>query len=330
MLQFSVEKENALKTYYEKGLFYQELNMPGASINAFNKCIEYKEEGNYKACYELSKVYVKFQDFDAAYDCCAEAIRLNPQYIQAFYYIVHILQMMKFSINELKIRIENFLYLGTLNYSIIAHIFYMEELYETALEYINKYEEENMFSDDIELLKVKCLIRISKYEECIKFINTIQEKNLYFFIIMMYKVICFIVINKYESIWNVFNEFNNNRLNNYNKKVLSVYMQFCNLFTGFNNSILCEDENDLDYSSCIFEICDILLINKENHIFEKTLNLLNLISDKSVLLQLGKLYYKHGYIELAKKEIIRSIKLFELIDTEALDILITKHDLTSP
>ncbi len=321
MLQFSDEKEKALKTYYEKGLFYQELNMPGASINAFKKCIECKEEGNYQACYELSKVYVKLQDYDAAYDCCTDAIRLNPQYMQAFYYIVHILKLMKFSINELKIKIENFLYLGTLNYSIIAHIFYMEGLYETALEYINKYEEENMFSDDIELLNVKCLIRISKYEECIKFINTIHEKNLYFFIIMMYKVICFVVTNRYESIWNVFDKFNNNRLNIYNQKVLSVYMQFCNLFTGFNNSILCEDENDLDYTSCIFEICDILLANKEYHIFEKTLNLLNLINDKSVLLQLGKLYYKHGFIELAKKEIVRSIKLFELIDTETLDIL---------
>ncbi|EET87312.1 glycosyl transferase, family 2, partial [Clostridium carboxidivorans P7] len=42
---------------------------------------------------------------------------------------------------------------------------------------------------------------------------------------------------------------------------------------------------------------------------------------KFVLLELGKIYYKYGYKDMAKKEIMRSIKLFEIIDKQGADIL---------
>ncbi|MCW6108259.1 hypothetical protein [Clostridium sporogenes] len=77
----------------------------------------------------------------------------------------------------------------------------------------------------------------------------------------------------------------------------------------------------LDFTPVIMQICEVMLINKEFNKFEKSLNLLNLISDQSVLLNLGKLYFKYGYKEMAKREIIRSIKMFEVIDKEGANIL---------
>ena len=93
------------------------------------------------------------------------------------------------------------------------------------------------------------------------------------------------------------------------------------MFVKEETSVLSENENENGFTAPIFDICEILIVNKQLDKFEKALNLLNLISDKSVLLQLAKVYYKHGYIDMAKKEVIRSIKLFDVFDAEALDIL---------
>jgi tetratricopeptide (TPR) repeat protein len=319
----TINKEEKIpESYYAEGLSFNRINMLGPAIKSFKKCIEYKEIDSHKACYNLAKIYIKLKDYSAAYEYCTEAIILKPNYIEALYYIAHILKVIKTPLNELKKRITSFFSSIPFDYTIIADIFYMEGYYEIALEYINKYEASNVITDNIELFKVKCLMRCSRYDKCIQFINTISEDNLYFFKVMMYKIICLVLINKYEVIWKITNRFGYGRLNNYNKKVLSVYMQFYNLIIESDTSILCEDENDLTYTSCIFEIYDILLVNKEFDCFERALELLNLISDKSVLLQLGKLYYKYGYIELSKKEIIRSMKLFNVMDSEGLDILV--------
>lgn len=321
MLQFLSEKEKVVENYYKTGLMYKESNMPGPAVNAFKRCIECKEEYSHKACYELAKIYTKFQDLDTAYEYCTKALMLKECYMEVIYYVVHILKLMKMPINELKKIVEDLFYTISIDYSIIAHIFYMEGLYEIALQYLNKYEEKNRISDGIRFLKIKCLIRLYDYNECIEYLNTVSQNSVYFFKTMMYKVLCYILTNKYDLIWDIFNKFDTNRLGNYNKKMLLVYMQFYNFIMNYPVVILCEEENDLDYSSHIFEVCEILLVNKEFDYFEKALNLLNLINDKSVLLQLGKLYYKYGYTELAKKEIIRSIKLFEIIDTDGLEIL---------
>jgi tetratricopeptide (TPR) repeat protein len=312
---------NKKDEYYAEGLQLQQLNMIGLAIKSFKKCVECEDDNSHKACYELSKIYTKLQDFDVAKEYCVKAMSIKSNYMEALYFIAHILNLLKTPIDELKKGIESFFYDGTIDYAVMSHLFYMEGLFETALEYISKYEKEKGFSDGIKFLKVKCLIRTSRYEECIKCINTIPENSLYFLNTMMYKMLCLIVTSKYDLIWRILNKLNLRSLGRYNKKVLSVCTQFYNIVLDNPTCILCEDENDLDYTACIFEICDILLVTKEFYYFDKALGLLNLISDKSVLLQLGKLYYKYGYLDLAKKEIIRSIKLFGVIDINALDIL---------
>lgn len=137
----------------------------------------------------------------------------------------------------------------------------------------------------------------------------------------MYKALCFIMKDKYDLAIVSINQFNKSNLSEHNNTTLKVYKEFLNMFTNKNTNILSEDKTMLDYTPVIFQICEVMLVNKEFAKFEKALNLLNLISDESVLLNLGKLYFKHGYNKMAKKEIIRSIKIFEIIDKEGIDIL---------
>ncbi len=138
---------------------------------------------------------------------------------------------------------------------------------------------------------------------------------------MMYKSLCFIIKDKYDLAIVSINQFNQSNLSEYNKNTLKVYKELLNLFTNKNTNVLSEDKTLLDFTPVIMQICEVMLINKEFNKFEKSLNLLNLISDQSVLLNLGKLYFKYGYKEMAKREIIRSIKMFEVIDKEGANIL---------
>ncbi len=138
---------------------------------------------------------------------------------------------------------------------------------------------------------------------------------------MMYKSLCFIIKDKYDLALVSINQFNKSNLSEYNRTTLKVYKEMLNLFTNKNTNVLSEDKTMLDFTPAILQICEVMLINKEFNKFEKTLNLLNLISDQSVLLNLGKLYFKYDYKEMAKKEIIRSIKMFEVIDKEGANIL---------
>ncbi|MCW6095154.1 glycosyltransferase [Clostridium sporogenes] len=317
--------------YYLKGLILKEENSPLLAIKAFEKCIGIGEPpsvlksiygvGGFRPKYELSKIYMDLKDYDTAYKYSVDTIKAKPDFLVPLYNICHILKEKKFNIEEMKEIIENFFTDFPREYPIIADLFYMEGDYETALEYINKSEKSGVFSENLKIFKVKSLLYSGKIDECIKYIDTIDEKNLYYFQIMMYKSLCFIIKDKYDLALVAINQFNKSNLSEYNRTTLKVYKEMLNLFTNKNTNVLSEDKTMLDFTPAILQICEVMLINKEFNKFEKTLNLLNLISDQSVLLNLGKLYFKYDYKEMAKKEIIRSIKMFEVIDKEGANIL---------
>ncbi|MCY6482743.1 glycosyltransferase [Clostridium aestuarii] len=316
--------------YYIRGIIYNEQNKPTLAIKSFKKCIQiaetpaflksiYGTEG-FRSLDELSRIYMNLKDYDTAYKYCIETIKSKPDYLLPLYNIAHILKEKNTPIGEFKNKIEGFFTDFPREYPFIADIFYNEGYYKTALEYIEKFEEKKELPQELIFFKAKCLVRAGRVDECIK-IDSISEDSLFYLQFSMYKVICFIITDKCDLALLTLNQFNDSNLSDYDRKKLQVYKQLVNLFANRQTFILCEDENEKYYTAFIFEIYEILLINKKFDKFEKALSLLNLISDKSVLTQLGKLYYKYGYIDMAKKEIIRSIKMFEVMDVEGLDIL---------
>ncbi|MFD3157159.1 glycosyltransferase [Haloimpatiens sp. FM7330] len=317
--------------HYFKGIILDMKNKPSLAIESFQKCIELGESdpflkniygvGSFLTFDWLSKIYMKIKDYNTAYKYCIEAIKSKPDYIVPLYNITHILKEENTPLDEFKNEIESFFKDFPNAYFIISDLFYSEGYYETALEYLEKYESKKSLSEYLMFFKAKCLIRTSRFDECIKYSDTISENNLYYSQFLSYKIICLIIMDKYDLALITINKFNENNLSHRDKKAVQVYKQLVNLFVNEDVDILSEDDNEKDYTSFIFEICEIFLINKEFDKLEKSLNLFNLISDKSVLLQLGKLYYKYGYKNMAKEEIIQSIKMFEVMDDEGLDIL---------
>jgi len=316
--------------HFLKANVYQALNRPTLAIKALEKCIEIGEPpsglkflygtGSFKALYELANIYMELKDYDTAYNYYVEAIRAKRDYITPVYNIAHLLKEEKTPLEQFKKTIENFFSDYPRAYPIIADIFYNEGYYETALEYIMKCEEEGITSEDIMILKARTLTRTGRFDECIA-MNSINDGSSYYFNFLMHKVISGLLNNKQEYALSIVNSFEKSSLPNNNKKMLEIYAQLVKLFAKQAPEVLSEDENEMEYTAMILEICEIILINKKFNEFEIALNLLNLITDKTVLLLLGKLYYKNGYVDMARKEIVRSIKEFEVFDIEGLKIL---------
>jgi glycosyltransferase involved in cell wall biosynthesis len=317
--------------YFYKSLIWHELDRPTLQIKALEKCIELGEPPSelkfifgtwsYRAYYELGNVYMKYKDYDTAYNNYVEALKLKPDYIEPLYNIADVLKAQNVSLEEIKRIIEESFPEDKKDYyNIIADLFYHVGYYSTALEYIKKYEKSVNVTENTIILKSKCLIRNGDFEEYTN-INDIDKKSSYYIVFSMYKVLSFILLNKYENALSIVNSFNEDNLSDYDKKYLRVYSELIKLFTKKPTKILSEDENDKEYMNIILEIIEIVLINNKFDELAVAVNLLNVVDTKYALLYLGKLYYKHGYIDLAKKEILRSIKEVDIYDAEGLDIL---------
>ena len=59
---------------------------------------------------------------------------------------------------------------------------------------------------------------------------------------------------------------------------------------------------------------------KEFDIFQSLIEIYNYIDDKSVLISLAKIYYENGFVEMAKNNIIMSIKKFDYFDDNCKEI----------
>lgn len=316
--------------YFLKALTYKAMDKTVLQIKLLEKCVELGDPpselkflygtGGFRAFQELGDAYMKLKDYDTAYNYYIKTIRAKSDCIEPLYNIGCILKEKKTPLQEFKNTIESFFSEYPKAYSFIADVFYNVGYYETSLEYLKKCEETPIVKEKFILLKTKCLIRTNSFDECIK-INTIHYDSPYYFYFSMCQVLSGILTNSYDYAISILNDFKSRPLLDYNRKVIQVYEQLIKLFKNEPTEILSEDENEREYTAMIFEICEIVLINKKFDEFEIALNLMNLITDKTVLLLLGKLYNKYGYTEMAKKEIIRSIKEFEVFDVEGLKIL---------
>ncbi|HEY8889241.1 MAG TPA: glycosyltransferase [Clostridium sp.] len=316
--------------YFFKSLVYKDLGKPTLQIKALEKCIELGEpssefkffygSGSFKAYYELGNTYMSLNDYDAAYNYYIEATKSNPDFIDPFYCICHILKEKHTPLDEFKSILVSLFSDFPSSYAIIADIFYNEGFYKIALEYIEKCAKLGIATENLTMLTAKCFVRANAFDECIN-MDTIDENSPIHVHLLMYKVLGSILDNNYDLASSSVRSFQEETLSEYNKKLLNVYSELVKLFTNEPTATLSEDENESEYIMIILEICEILIINNKFDELKIAVNLLNLINNDFALLYLGKLYNNYGYIDIAKKEIIRSIKEFDIYDSVGLDIL---------
>lgn len=299
------------------------------AIKSFKKCISLGEPplhlsfivgvGSYRPNFALSQIYFELEDYNNAYYYSIETLKSKPDFLVPLYTISRILAKEKYTSNEIRSKLENFFgkNLNGFAYITLADIFFSLKKYDIAYDYLKKAEKNLGENEKLFYFKGKCLLNLKKYKEAIKCFNKIR-KGKYYELATYEKILCNILSNNF-----------NNAV-----KLLISSKKFCNsktieIYTALSKILQDKKcypisnnyEESKEYVDLIFILLEKLLIASTPEIFEKSLQLLNLIECDEVLLKLAKLYYYNGYYNLSYQEFIRSIKIFNKIDIEGLKMM---------
>jgi len=302
------------------------------AINSLNKCIEMGESpieireligvGSYRTYYTLCNVYFDLRDYDKALYYCDKTLKVNPKYIKAFSKFPQIMGIKKFSIGEMKSKLDSYLDVNTDEevYLFLSDVFYSQNRFGISYDYAEKAEKvckDNYYTSKIYYYKGVCLFYQKKFNEAYESFQKITE---YDFIdkAFYYSMLCITFGNNISTK----NLLVDNSKGIHNDRKYLVYMKFEDLLEEKKCTPLAEDkESSTEFSEAIFNLLAILLKINYFDEFEKGLQLLNLIEDDNVLLYLAKLYYKNGYMNLAYDEFLRTIKIYDKIDVEGLEMM---------
>lgn len=316
---------------YIKSSIYHQLKLYSQALRGFSQCIDMGEApllhafligvGGYRSYFAMGEIYEELRDYEMAYKCYVHALQQKRDFLLPVYRIGHILFSFlepEQALNKLKEHFDD-----TANSKlIIADILACEGRYDKALEYIQEAAQDIELSPKFLYLKAYCLMCIGDFERAYRCLIDIPSDAIYYPASLKDIVWCFWMQEQWDDaeVAIYFMEQQNMPV-----AVVDVYKVFSSILTGTDAiEPLTEDkEISKEYEQTIFEILDKLLSFRKFELFERALNMLNLIESDDVLMRLGKLYYKHGYNTLARAELLRSIKAFDVYDSEALDILKT-------
>lgn len=308
---------------------YKKQNKATLAIKSFKKCINMgeapmyigfmKDVEGFKSYNALGDIYFDLGDYKEAYNHYLECLRIKPNYIATLYKIAEVLNKKGNTIDSIKDRLEGFFQYNLDEKSLIllGDIFFNLGFYSVAHEYILKAKE---YSDDIpELIYFEGLnlLYLKEYYKAMECFNKIKCGNLYEDAFNKI-ILCKILINDTEDIDSILNKSENFKDNIDSK----VYKALNNILSNKPCSPLSHDEFDSHkYLNSIFDTLNIIIKTSKPETFEKSLQLLNLIDNDTVLLKLAKLYYNNNFYSLSFQEFKRSIKLFDKIDFEGLTMM---------
>lgn len=328
--------EQALSLYpqftdaeYIRGTIYHSLGYLNKAIKSFEKCLAMSEPppvlsfligvGSYKPYYALGCIANQLGDLSGALVYFNQVLLAKPDFYDAIYAIGEVLTKTISDKNELKEKLLQ--YFDSSNPAalvMLADLLFLQKQYDLSLEFAEKAAQIGSDTEELIYLRAQCRLYLNSYSEAAALFEQISSTS------KLYRrslTLCFISLllqGKHEQaagLLDVIKQEEDSRRYETLKCLAAL------LDTG-EKHILAEDGEASD--AClpyIFEVLEIILSTKEFEIFEKSLELLNCIGSDKVLLMLAKLYNKHGYIDMAVKEILRSIKVFDIIDDEAALIL---------
>ncbi|KZL93705.1 tetratricopeptide repeat-containing glycosyltransferase family 2 protein [Clostridium magnum] len=299
------------------------------AVEALKKCIDMGEPpavfrdlsgvGSYRAYYLMGLIHFDRENYDDAYKYLDMALKLNSKFTEAILKISQIMFIKNFSVDEIESKLESY-FNGNLdenNNLLLSDIFYSKNKFDIAYKYADRSENYKTHSPKVNYYKGILLFYQRKFKEALDSLAKVELGGFYSKSVY-YSILCEIFNNQYsnaDKLLDIAKNFNEN------EKTI-VYKTFKDIMQGNKYSPIAEDkESSIKFLHPIFDLLEIILKSNSFDEFEKAVQLLNLINDDSILLLLGKLYYKKGYFEFAYKEFIRSIKIYEKIDIEALEMM---------
>jgi len=307
-----------------RALIYSKMGNYLLSIKSYKKCIRMGESpaqynviigaGTYRAYFLMGEIYLKLEDYDEAEECFKKVLKLNVQFTPALINLIKALCRKELTGEMLLNRIEELRKNKHDRFNeTVFETFIQEKKYDYALMYIEKYEKIFGESSYSQYIKGICSIHLKKYTETFSLMESVGKDAEYRERAVCLQTLCRLLENSASKAEELLNSSSVDK----DATLVKVYKAFCDLIIKGEAGILSEDEKESSlYTVGIFNLLEILLSIQEFDIFEKALNLFNLISDKTVLYRLAKLYFNGKFYSTAYKEFLRSISTFGQIDLD--------------
>ncbi|SHE48025.1 Glycosyltransferase involved in cell wall bisynthesis [Caldanaerobius fijiensis DSM 17918] len=291
----------------------------------FKECIEMGEApfdigfimgvGSFRAHHALGELYLELEDYDEAYVHFEQAYKMNNSFKEPLFKMCEILMKTR-GVSEAREKLEDMIDIQNPDgISLMINIFLRYKRYDICLEYLDPLLRNDKCNDEIYYLYGRCLFYLKQLDKAYDMWKMIDSKSHFYDMVIDDLMLRCVIKNEYEETIAECCRIKK-------AKKYEVFQRLNDLLNRKKPDILSDDiETSKEYSDIIFDILDKLLYLEEFEIFENALGLLNLIEDKTVLLRLGKLYYRYGFVQNAENEILRSMKLFNIYDQEALSIL---------
>lgn len=315
-----------------RALIHIKTNEHLLAIMSLNQCINMGEPptdlkfingcGTFRPYIELGEIYLSNESYRQAIEAYNQVLCINSKLIFVLYKIGKAMYKLY---NNKDILIEQLSsYFNDINHIpnriILVDILIQEKLYDSANIIIESSNEQNIitYEEDVDYIKFKLLFYQNKYKEAREYVEKLDKKELTLKILknkeveLKRNIFVLLLIMDGHDYTNLLGLIENLELNEEKKTYQAVY-QIINE-PDINLSI----DINLDV---LFGLLEIMLKAEEFEFFEKTLEILNRIEDKNVLIYLAKLYYKYGYKEMAINAIYQSIKELDRLDAETAFIL---------
>lgn len=320
---------------YCRGIAEYNLHRYTVAIDSFNLCIEMGPSPillnflpgchSYKPNLMKADIYRRLNDYVRAITCLTEAYQQNHSLKNILYDIGAMLNRKYTDKQEVASKLE--VYFDDLkqpqNLLLYIDILITEQLYTIADTYMVQLFDKDSYPYEQSYLKGKLQFYQKEYDAAYEsfllsitqrrkehFLQNIRKESLkYLFIIAL--------LRKPEQLDYVLHLIKQERDDNFRK----VYWDIYNQYKEITNSHLTETDNPNEILPIILDFLDQLLITKEFDLFEKYVYLLNKVESNMVLVELGRLYERNGYPDMARKTMIKSLRDLNVIDVAALDFL---------
>jgi glycosyltransferase involved in cell wall biosynthesis len=310
-----------------RGHIYLKNRQYTLAMDSFKKCIELGPApiqlefldgcGTYRPYQALGEIYFQMEDYQKAFECFENVLRINPYLQSPVYRIGKILNILYENKRYVSFRLSQYFNLEYVpNLLLVAGVLISEGLYDIAMGYLEKAREMDKSDSQVNFLIGINLFYQKKSAEAVKMFIKLPEKSSEYRESLKYIFMYSLMhdLNNIETVLNKIKQSSDDFL-------YRIYLQLYNVFSGKEEVILLEEDDHDKILQITLAILAELLKIQEFDLFEKLLNVLNFINSNKVLLELGKLYYNNGFKQMAVNEILRSIKELNAIDPAGVEIL---------
>ena len=291
-----------------------------AAIRSYKKCLKMGEAplllsnipgvGTYKAAQMLCQLHYNLGETSAAMRYARMALKFHPANREVIGHLATML-MEQGSADAAASRLSRTLPALPNKYLLLSDAFYSLHRWETALSLARRAARRSEDADTARYDQAVCLMYLKRYDEALQFFRQLDD-TAYEDRSAFLGRLCMLFSDSAS----------NTEPPGSDEAYFVVLRRYEELIAGHGCAPLATDEEtSTPYIAPIFSLLDILLRTGHFDEFDKARRLLNLITDDTVLMRLGKLYFHNGYLGLAYRELERSIRLAGKTDVEALRMM---------